>query len=64
MDSLSKNIVWMQKFIRLYRSLALTEAKTGTGSAVGNVSGYRCVAECKSRDREFDPDPVPYFCGD
>ena len=33
-------------------------------SAVGNVSGYRCVSDCRSRGREFDPGPVPYFCGD
>ena len=33
-------------------------------SSVGNVSGYRCVSECRSRDRDFDPGPVPYFCGD
>ena len=33
-------------------------------SAVGNVSGYRCVSDCISRGREFDPGPVPYFRGD
>ena len=33
-------------------------------SSVGNVSGYRCVSDCRSRGREFDPGPVPYFCGD
>ena len=33
-------------------------------SAVGNVSGYRCVSDCNSRGREFDPGPVPYFRGD
>ena len=33
-------------------------------SAVGNVSGYRCVSDCRSRGREFDPGPVPYFRGD
>ena len=33
-------------------------------SAVGNVSGYRCEADCRSRGREFDPGPVPYFRGD
>ena len=33
-------------------------------SAVGNVSGYRCVSDCRSRGREFDPCPVPYFRGD
>ena len=32
--------------------------------AVGNVSGYRCVSDCRSRGREFDPSPVPYFRGD
>ena len=36
----------------------------GPRSAVGNVSGYRCVSDCRSRGREFDPGPVPYFCGD
>ena len=33
-------------------------------SAVGNVSGYRCVSDCRSRGREFDPGSVPYFRGD
>ena len=33
-------------------------------SAVGNVSGYRCVSDCRSRGREFDLGPVPYFRGD
>ena len=33
-------------------------------SAVGNVSGYRCVSDCRSRGREFDPGLVPYFRGD
>ena len=37
---------------------------TGPCSAVGNVSGYRCVSDCRSRAREFDPGPVPYFSGD
>ena len=37
---------------------------TGPRSAVGNVSGYRCVSDCRSRGREFDPGPVPYFGGD
>ena len=34
------------------------------GRAVGNVSGYICVSDCRSRGREFDPGPVPYFRGD
>ena len=37
---------------------------TGPRSAVRNVSGYRCVSDCRSRGREFDPGPVPYFRGD
>ena len=37
---------------------------TGPRRAVGNVSGYRCVSDCRSRGREFDPGPVPYFRGD
>ena len=38
--------------------------KAGPRSAVGNMSGYRCVSDCRSRGREFDPSPVPYFRGD
>ena len=37
---------------------------TGLRSAVRNVSGYRCVSDCRSRGGEFDPGPVPYFRGD
>ena len=37
---------------------------TGPRSAVGNVSGYRCVSDCRSRGPEFDPGLVPYFRGD
>ena len=40
------------------------ENEAGPRSAVGNVSGYRCVSDCRSRGREFDPGPVPYFRGD
>ena len=36
----------------------------GPHSAVGNVSGYRWVSDCRSRGLEFDPGPVPYFRGD
>ena len=39
-------------------------SKAGPHSAVGNMSGYRCVSDCRSRGREFDPGPVPYFRGD
>ena len=37
---------------------------TGPHSAVGNVSSNRCKSAYKSRGREFDPGPVPYFRGD
>ena len=42
----------------------LTTRGSGPRSAVGNMSGYRCVSDCRSRGREFDPGPVPYFRGD
>ena len=41
-----------------------TGSGTGPRSAVGSVSGYRCVSDCRSRGSEFDPGPVPYFRGD
>ena len=36
----------------------------GPPRAVGNMSGYRCASDCRSRDREFDSGPVPNFRGD
>ena len=33
-------------------------------SAAGIVSDYRCASDCRSKGHEFDPGPVPYFCGD
>ena len=30
-------------------------------STVGNMSGYRCVSDCRSMGRELDPYPVPSF---
>ena len=35
----------------------------GPRSAVGNVSGNRFESDCRSRGRELDPSPVPYFHG-
>ena len=37
------------------------QQKNGPHSAVGNVSGSRCESDCRSRGREFDHGPVPYF---
>ena len=49
----------------IYMYLAeINSPVTGPRSAVGNVSGYRCVSDCRSRGCEFDPGPVPYFLGD
>ena len=48
----------------LVPSFLAHQSRTGPRSAVGNVSGYRCVSDCNSRGREFDPGPVPYFRGD
>ena len=45
-------------------SLDMLNQIAGPHSAVSNVSGYRCVSDCRSRGREFDPGPVPYFRGD
>ena len=46
------------------RALVLHISNAGPRSAVGNVSGSRCVSDCRSMGREFDPGPVPYFRGD
>ena len=49
-----------------FASIQVSDTFTSAGprSAVGNVSGYRCKADCRFRGREFDPGPVPYFRGD
>ena len=44
--------------------LNLSSWCTRPRSTVGNVSGFRCVSDCNSRGREFDPGWVPYFRGD
>ena len=36
-------------------SISLVIHYTGPCSAVGNVSGYGCVSDCRSRSCEFDP---------
>ena len=54
----------VELYIYCITNNALTSNSAGPRSAVGNVSGYRCVSDCLSRGREFDPGPVPYFRGD
>ena len=34
------------------------------GRTAQSLSGSRYVSDCRSRVREFDPGPVPYFQGD
>ena len=56
--------LWLTEEIEQNEKVTLTPKKTGPRSAVGNVSGNRCESDCRSRGREFDPGPVPYFRGD
>ena len=53
-----------QVWLAVNNNTSVTSGETGPRSAVGNVSGYRCVSDCNSRGREFDPGPVSYFRGD
>ena len=50
---------YMGRSLLLIHSVKM--ASTRARSAVGNVSGYRCVSDCRSRGLKFDPGPVPYF---
>ena len=52
-------INFSEKFFQEYHQSVI-----GPRSPVGNVSGNRCKSDCRSRGREFDPGPVPYFRGD
>ena len=53
----------LTKFIHLQIN-SYTKIFTGPLSIVGNLSGHRCVSDCRSRGHEFDPCWVPYFRGD
>ena len=39
----------------------LLQSATGLPSTVSSVSDYRCVSDCRSRGREFDPGLIPYL---
>ena len=52
------------RLVTLLEDIVTQNQDAGPRSAVGNVSGYRCEADCRSRGRELDPGPVPYFRGD
>ena len=49
-----------------YISIAYITMKQEPGRVAQSVTclGYRCMFDCRSRGREFDPGPVPYFRGD
>ena len=51
----------LRKIIFIY---TLLSGDLNTPIAVGNVSGYRCETDCRSRGRKFDPGRVQYFRGD
>ena len=59
MGAISSEIVHLLKV-----KLSLQNNQTGLRSTVGNMSGNRCEFDRRSRGREFDPGPVPYFRGD
>ena len=66
-SNFAKNCNKIIKFHLLHiqgNALRVKVCYTGPRSAVGNVSGYRCVSDCRSRGREFDPGLVTYFRGD
>ena len=56
-------IIFFRKFYKEINQ-SIQSSIAGPRSAVGNVSGYRCVSDCRSRGRDFDPGLVPYFRGD
>ena len=51
MDSLAKNVMWMRKFIRLYKSLALTEANLMLENIMHEVQGKLSVLHLGGRKR-------------
>ena len=54
-----QQLAWFAVYSMNFNPLITTFA-TRPSRAVGNVSEYRCVSDCRSRGRKFDPDPVPY----
>ena len=66
LSAISMNLALADKefVLSLHHKLHVSTYINGPRSAVGNVPGYRCVSDCRSRGRQFDPGPVPYFRGD
>ena len=63
-DNHTKKLIWVLPYNCLYQNKGNNSSVTGPRSAVGNVSGNRCESDCRSRGREFNPGPVPFFRGD
>ena len=64
-DFLDLNVSIFLTFLpRKKEAVAVGPDQKGQCSTVGNTSDCRCVSDCGSRGREFDPGPVPYFQGD
>ena len=48
-----------QRFTRIKAHMYLKpSSQSWRRSTVGNMSGYRCVSDCRSSGRELDPGPV------
>ena len=63
MGELSKNMTMSSEELQVeaverYNTTQIGKV-TAPGSTVGNVSGYKCESDCRSRCGEFDPGPVP-----
>ena len=48
----------------VFKPTVYTGPKSAVGNMSGNMSDNRCESDYRSRGREFDPSPVPYFHGD
>ena len=59
-----ENRIKPRVYVRRIAHSTMYKRATLCRATVGNVSGYRCMSDCRFRSREFDPGPVPYFRGD
>ena len=57
-------VIFIGACIMVFERKIYYTIETRLHSAVSNVSGNICEFDCRSRGREFDHSPVPYFRGD
>ena len=50
--------------LKFHAQFSYVEHENSFITSEPGVSGNRCESDCRSRGREFDPGPVPYFRGD